>query len=280
MTAPASFLAYRNFLFLKVSSAGLTLSMLAYALDEPPGGPSGGSWLGYGLGAISALMVFWLMWLGVRKRSYQSASTPLSGWLSAHVYLGLTLLLLVPLHSGFQFGWNLHTLAYVLMSAVIISGMVGVYFYSRIPAQMTRNRPGVKFEGLLQAVADLDGEARLQSEEIPDAFASIVGTAIDETRVGGGLFRQLSGRDRECATTLALGDMRKELRRADVDGDTRDQILRVIELLALKQAKLVRIRRDIRYQALLDLWVIFHVPLSFAALAAVLIHIFVVFYYW
>jgi hypothetical protein len=43
---------------------------------------------------------------------------------------------------------------------------------------------------------------------------------------------------------------------------------------------LERIRRDVRYQALLSVWLFFHVPLSFAALAAVGVHIFVVFYYW
>ena len=280
MIAPTSFLGYRNFLFLKASGLGLGVSIVAYAIDEPAGGPSGGSLLGYVLGGISAFLIFWLMWLGVRKRSYQNSSTPLSAWLSAHVYLGLTLLVLVPLHSGFQFGWNLHTLAYVLMSAVIVSGMLGVYFYTSVPSQMTRNRPGVKLEGLLQEVADLDADCRLKSEDIPDVFASIVGDAIDETRIGGGVFRQLAGRDPKCATAGALKDMRRQLDRERLDLETRDQILGVVELLALKQSKLSRIRRDIRYQALLDLWLIVHVPLSFAALAAVLIHIFVVFYYW
>ena len=280
MIAPTSFLWFRNFFFLKLSSAALALSILAYALDDAVGGPSGGSWLGYGLGSISTLLILWLMWIGIRKRSYQNATTPLSAWLSAHVYLGLTLLLLVPLHAGFQFGFNIHTLAYVLMSAVIISGMLGVYFYARVPAQMTRNRPGIKLEGLLQDVADLDGECRIASQTIPDAFASVVATAIEETRIGGGLFRQLSGIDPACATTVALKDMRRKLREVILDAETRDQLLGIMELLALKQSKLVRIRKDIRFRAYLDCWLIVHVPLSFAAVAAVMIHIFVVFYYW
>ena len=280
MMTPTSFIGFRNFLFLKASLLGLGLSMLAYALDEPVGGPSGGSRLGYSLGVICTLLILWLMWIGMRKRSYQSSCTPLSGWLSAHVYVGCTLLLLVPLHSGFQLGWNVHTLAYVLMSAVIASGMIGVYFYAVIPAQMTRNRPGIKLEGLLKDVADLDSECRLQSEGLPDQFALIVSGAIEETRIGGGLFQQLSGDTSICAATVALKEMRTRLLRASVNFETRDQILRIIELLGLKQSKLARIRRDIRYQVLLNLWLMFHVPLSFAALAAVAIHIFVVFYHW
>ena len=139
---------------------------------------------------------------------------------------------------------------------------------------------GIKVEGLLEDVANLDAECRLQSEGIPDEFALIVSASIEETRIGGGLLQQLSGDASTCAATVALKEMRTRLLRASVDCETRDQILRLIELLALKQSKLARIRRDNRYQVLLNLWLMFHVPLSFAALAAVAIHIFVVFYHW
>lgn len=280
MIAPTSFLKYRNFLFLKASTALLILSVVAYALFDPPGGRNGGSWLGYVLGALSTLLILWLMWFGVRKRNYQTSTSSLSGWLSGHVYLGLTLLFLVPLHAGFQFGWNIHTFAYVLMCVVILSGMVGVIFYVRVPPPMTRNRPGVKLEGLMKEVADLDAESRLRAEEIPDEFASVVSSAIEDTRIGGSLLSQVSGRAKNCATAGAVTELNKRLRRGSVDSEARSSILELIQLLSLKQVKLARIRRDIRYKALLELWLIFHVPLSFATLAAVAIHIFVVFYYW
>ena len=41
-----------------------------------------------------------------------------------------------------------------------------------------------------------------------------------------------------------------------------------------------RIRNDLRYRTLLQLWLYFHVPLSFALLAALIAHVVVVFYYW
>ena len=41
-----------------------------------------------------------------------------------------------------------------------------------------------------------------------------------------------------------------------------------------------RIRNDLRYRALLQLWLYFHVPLSFALLAALIAHVVSVFYYW
>jgi hypothetical protein len=41
-----------------------------------------------------------------------------------------------------------------------------------------------------------------------------------------------------------------------------------------------RIRRDLRFRALMRVWLVLHVPLSFALLAAVIAHIISVFYYW
>src|SRR6266576_1116997 len=64
----------------------------------------------------------------------------LKGWTSAHVYLGLSLIVIATLHTGFQFGWNVHTLAYVLMMLVIASGIYGVSAYAFLPQALSDNR--------------------------------------------------------------------------------------------------------------------------------------------
>jgi len=64
---PQSFLGYRDYRYLKVALAGLAFSLIAYAIDDPPGGRSGSSWAGYSVGIISASIIFWLMWLGIRN---------------------------------------------------------------------------------------------------------------------------------------------------------------------------------------------------------------------
>jgi hypothetical protein len=64
---------------------------------------------------------------------------------------------------------------------------------------------------------------------------------------------------------------------AEVDPEVR---LRLVGLLAFKQGLLSRARRDVRYKALLDLWLLVHVPLSIGALVAVAAHVLAVFHSW
>ena len=54
----------------------------------------------------------------------------------------------------------------------------------------------------------------------------------------------------------------------------------VYGLLLQKNQLLDRARRDLRYQAILDLWLYVHVPLAFMLLAALFAHVVSVFIYW
>lgn len=277
MIGPRTFLEYQNYRYLKASIAILFLSLVVYAFDDPPGGRSGSSWTGYGLGTIAAAIIFWLMWLGVRKRDYTATGAPLKGWVSAHVYLGTMLLVLVPLHSAFEFGMNVHTLAYALMCVVIFSGILGVCFYALVPTSMTRNRNNITLDAMLERIAEIDSECRMAADGLPDYYARAVVMSIDETRVGGAFRSQLSGSDPGCGTTRAL----KSLRTSEIDlvGDAKEQERKLVELIARKELLLKQIRKDIRFKGLLDLWLIVHVPFAFATCAALLVHIFVVFWY-
>ena len=116
---------YRNARYFWVATALSIASSLAYYWHQPINSPNGGTWLGYTLGTIGALLIVWLMLLGIRKRNYRSNLGTVQGWTSAHVYLGTALLIVATLHCGLQFGYNIHTFAYVLMVMVIFSGFFG-----------------------------------------------------------------------------------------------------------------------------------------------------------
>ena len=102
-------------------------------------------------------------------------------------------------------------------------------------------------------------------------------SSIRDTRVGGRLFEQLSGSDKHCATARARAAISG--RDDELTSVAREQVTRLLELLGWKSALLGRLRRDVRYQALMQAWLLLHVPFSVATLIAVIAHVILVFYY-
>lgn len=273
-----SVLVYNGFKYFKYSIVLMLLCIVVYAFHSPVDGPNGGTWLGYTLGTIGALLIIWLMWFGIRKRSYTSDKGRVEGWLSAHVYLGLSLIIVATLHAGFQVGWNLHTLAYVLMLLVIFSGLFGIYAYVRYPELMTDNRRGRTMMTMLSEMADLDRECRDNSSELSDEINRAVLLSSEQTVIGGSVWRQLSGKDPQCATTAAFHQVEQYVQH--VDQAQANAARRLLTLLGKKVELVQRARRDVQYKALMDIWLYVHVPLSFALLAALTAHIISVFFYW
>lgn len=271
-------LVYRGFRYLKIAAIAVLVSIVAYAVWPTIGAPNGGTWLGYILGTIGALLILWLMWFGVRKRKYAAGHTKLEDWLSAHVYLGLALIIIATLHTGFQFGWNLHTLAYTLMMLVIASGAFGVFAYIRYPRLMTENRGGRTLQAMIGQMATLDAECRNVAMNLSDDISRAVIAAAENTRIGGSVARQLSGHDPNCATAAALVKLQQLAQQAPPDQATNAR--KLLTLMSEKDSLVRRARRDVQLKALMDIWLYVHVPLSLALLAALSAHIVSVFFYW
>lgn len=273
-----SVLVFNGFRYFKYSMLLIVLSIIVYVIHNPVDGPNGGTWLGYTLGAIGAILIFWLMWFGIRKRSYKSNVGRVEGWLSAHIYLGLALIVVATLHAGFQIGWNVHTLAYVLMLIVIASGVYGVFAYMRYPELMTENRRGKTMTMMLSEMADLDRECRDVAARLSDEINRAILHSSENTRIGGSTRRQLSGKDPKCATTMAYRQVEQYVQ--NVDPAQAEAARRLLTLLGKKVELVQCARRDVQYKALMDIWLFFHVPLSFGLLAALVAHIVSVFFYW
>ncbi len=274
----STFLEYSAYRYLKISALLATLAIVAYALSRPAVGHYGGTWLGYTLGSVGAAIIFFLLWFGVRKRQYQSSAIDLKSWLSAHVYLGMLLIIIVTLHTGFELGWNIHSLAYVLMLVVIFSGFYGVYAYLRFPRMMTEKMGEDTLESLFLKIADLDQEARKIALQLPDEINRAVLNASQQTRIGGGFFQQLGGRQKNCPTASAL------LTIQNIGATLKDEHAKTnrelyFQMLS-KQTLVNRAREDVMFRARLAVWLYFHVPLSIALLAALIAHIVAVFFYW
>lgn len=80
------------------------------------------------------------------------------------------------------------------------------------------------------------------------------------------------------ATRAHSGDLRA--RQTTATGDYASALQAVVQLLERKSAALQRIRRQMRLKALLEVWLYVHVPITFALIAALSVHILSVFFYW
>jgi len=273
-----SFMAYSRFFYLKIALALAVASVVLYAIDRPYGSGYGGSWAGYTLGTVGALLILWLTWYGYHKRRYANIRAGLASQLSAHVYLGLALLVVATLHTGFHFGWNVHTLAYVLMCVVIASGVFGVFCYARFPRLMTENRAGMTMQQMLGRIASLDDELRLAALPLDHATATVIERSTETNVIGGSVRRQLSGRLRGCTTEAAIAYL--YAKGMEVPAEIEDTWRRVRVLLEEKGLLLNRVRRDISYKAMMDVWLYLHVPIAMMLLVALFAHIFSVFFLW
>jgi hypothetical protein len=197
------------------------------------------------------------------------------GWLSAHVYLGVLLLLLSSLHAGFRFQWNIHTLAYALVWLVVVSGFYGAYAYSRYPRLIADNIGNDQLPSLLLRIAELDEIAL----SLPDEINSLVTRARQQTPLGGHLLQQLRSTEAGCPTDYAVQRL-QDLGKALVDGDQPRLVRDLYVALLQKQRLLVRVRKHIRLTARMQFWLILHVPLTIALLATLSAHVLLIFVYW
>ena len=287
-----SFLAFRRRRYLWVALLLSAASIAAFLLDDPQEPANGGTTLGYILGTLGALLIVWLAWIGIRKRRYASTVGSVQGWLSAHVYLGLALPLVVLLHAGFQLGVNVHSLAFFLMLLVILSGLYGVFVYLKYPERVSTNRDGASRPELLDQLQDIDARSSRIAAQLPAAFAALVQSGSSRTQLGNTLWSRLRGKDNSSIALPGQGDavanagqeaaldwLADEQSRA-TDAEAAARISELSALLRNKRKLLRQIREDLRLQASMELWLYFHVPLSIGLLVALLVHIVTVFFYW
>ncbi len=271
-----SFLRHAGYRWLKIGTIVSLVAIAGYVAADIRPRPNGGSWYGYTLGTIATLLIVWLSLLGIRKRAMTRGKWSLKAWTSAHVYLGLALIVIGTLHTGFQLGWNVHTLAYALMMLVIVSGMFGVAAYGILPAALSTNRGEMTEGQMLDSIAAIDRQLADAAQPLARADADLVLAALGQGALDGGLWARLSGRYRDSPTQRALDGLG-----AGVQGAASDPaIRRVLALLVRRRSQLARLRRHLRLKLLLELWLYVHVPATIALVAALAAHIVSVFYYW
>ena len=268
-----NFMSFQRFRYAKWALVLLTVCVMLYASNTPVLKPGGGTPLGYGLGTLGAVLILFLLALGLRKRAYRSRLGSMRGWLSAHVYLGLALAVVATLHCALEFGWNVHTLAYALTIAVVVSGIWGVVLYLRHPALMGNLLDGRTLMQHGQDLRDVDARCKMLAEGLaPNIVALVAESAAGP--VFASFWQRFVGKNGSCATTRVLEQLRAVNDQADAVGNE----IFTLQFGRLQQLK--RIRDFVRLRTLTEMWLLFHVPLSVALLMALAAHIISVYFYW
>lgn len=288
--AHESFINYARHRYLKFAVILVVVSVFAFVFHDPHPRANGGTWLGYTLGGLCALIILILLYLGIRKRDYHSAWGSLKGWVSAHVWLGLSLLVLTTLHSGAQIGWNIHTLAYVLLILTVLSGIWGMLIYQRNPSLMTNNRDQQTRLVLLEQLFQLDAEALQQAGDITPELHHRISQATQKGKASGVLNRIFNRHWSDTIHADRHADHYKNIYHIEKviadqmaacsDADTVKRFRELLGTVSKRRMLSQKLGRDLQLQAQMELWLFMHVPLSIALLAALISHIVSVFFYW
>jgi hypothetical protein len=268
-----SFLVYKRFRWLKIALALSVIAGIGYAFADVTPRPNGGTWYGYLLGTIGVALILWLALLGIRKRAMTEGRWSLKAWTSAHVYLGLSLVVIATLHTGFQLGWNVHTLAWSLMLLVIVSGIYGAAVYALLPEKLSTNRGDMSKKQMIEALSALDRQLDAAAQPLPREQTNWLIAALEQDVFRAGVVARLTNSYPRCRTARALAGFAALAERSP-DAE------RAYGLLQRRAAQLGQIRRQMRLRALLDVWLYIHIPATVALLGALTAHVISVFYYW
>ncbi|MDP3677254.1 MAG: hypothetical protein Q8R44_19515 [Novosphingobium sp.] len=282
VTSHDSFLNYGNGRWWKIAIVIAVVSFATYFLIDVEPRHNGGSWYGYTMGTIGFALILWLTLLGVRKRAMTPGRWSLKAWTSAHVYLGLSLIVIGTLHTGFQLGWNVHTLAWALMMLVILSGLFGIYVYATLPKALSANRydedGAITEKVMIEQMKQLDRQIHDAAQPLDPEAATIVERSLGENVFAGSFWQRARNSYPGDLTRIAMGELRK-LRNFRPRTDD-DPFERVETLLSKKEALLAKLRRHLQLKSWLQAWLYIHVPATFALIAALSAHVFSVFFYW
>ena len=158
-------------------------------------------------------------------------------------------------------------------------------------------------DAMLEEIQEIDQNALALADGIAPEIHAVVLRSIENTKLGGGVWTQLRARD---GSDIAIARIRAAIEKRETqlgaapapmqagqtiiamvdflagraDDKQSEALRKLIDILSRKRSLATRVARDIQYQAIMEIWLYFHVPLSIALLAALIGHIISVFFYW
>lgn len=246
----------------------LVLGKRLYALGlHEPAFPTG--WI------LVALLLF-LVLLNVRKKlSYLPLGTA-AAWTQAHLYLGLLSLVVFALHAGSRLpSGGLEIALATLYTTVALSGLLGIALERRLPARLAQRGEPLIYERIPQLRARLRGEV----EQLVEGSLTQTGSATIAEYYRCHLLGFFAG-PRNAWRHLLGSDVPDQMLRRDVAAVQRYMsegeraVMCQIEALVLAKNEL-----DFHHASYLMLksWLFLHIPLSYALLPLILLHVVLVY---
>jgi hypothetical protein len=239
--------------------------------------------IGIDLGFLGLAMFFAIFLYPLRKRwPWLARQGSSKHWLDIHVLLGLSAPFVIALHSSFKFR-GFAGMAFWIMVAVSLSGVIGRYLYGQIPRRLNSAEISVKElqeiqTGLAQRLKqqklvpeeDVRSLLRLPSPEGVQAMSIIVALGYMMALDAGRAFRTAKLRRRALSGSQWLTTIGGLLptRHASLE--------RSIALAREEAATAKRILFLSRAQQVFHLWHVVHRPFSYSFALLAMIHVVVV----
>ncbi|MGH7804435.1 MAG: hypothetical protein ACREQJ_08805, partial [Candidatus Binatia bacterium] len=201
-------------------------------------------------------------------------------WYEWHLALGVLAVVLILLHAGFRFANPIAAIAFALLVAVVLTGLLGVVLYRRIPPRLTEieeraaRTPEELRDELAQVLDQLKGLSAGKSESfrrVYDVEMSIPGISMKPS------LKWIWG-----SSTIERDTSRPDRLRLvvkEIPPTEQEDFRKAMRFVFEKEKLEVSLYPQIRYDYLLKVWLTAHIPLSAGLAAFSLIHIVSVFYY-
>jgi hypothetical protein len=282
----------RWFLATVTMTAGATGLYVWYARIWE-GGPAARTWPGMMFGVVATLLMIFAGLLSVRKRTVRLRWGTLSGWLKAHIWLGLLTVPLVFFHTAFRWGGTLELILMIVFLTVIVSGILGVVLQNILPrlmkSQLDSEVVPDQFDHFcrkLQREADDYVTTSCGATAVESALqldpAKLTDSTADSTKWLIGLYlgtiRPYLGADAVADSVLASnqqGALVFDRARATVPDKFRDTVDQLEEFCRVRR----RLHLQSQLYGLLHGWLKVHIPLSVVLLVFTVVHIMTALYY-
>jgi len=295
---------HRKWLVVSVLIVAVATSLyIPYALFWP-NGASGGSWPGLTYGIIGSAMMLFAGALSIRKKWRVWRIGRAQAWMRGHLWLGTISLIIILFHAGFKFGGALTTTLMWLFIVVVVSGLAGAAFQHYIPRLMTTQIPmetifeqiddiraklRAEADGLVDAIcAPIEGRtpARVEGPAAPSLSATVVAAPVaapvlevDEA----GAMRLREFYTNEVVPFLAspeyIGSALAETKRSEAVFRQMRTLLPAVFHGAIEDLENIceeerQLTRQVQLHRWLHIWLLIHLPISFALLLLGTVHAF------